>query len=439
MTGKPFHLAWFLQGSSAQAWGEEWTGHVGASWMVPELFLDLARILERACFDYVLIEDSSYIGESYGGSPAIYLENAIAVPRQDPSVVAALMTQVTSRIGIVPTFGTYSHHPYLLARMIASLDQVSRGRIGWNAVTGSSDFAAMNYGLPGLPEHDSRYDMADEYMAAVRALWGSWEPGAIVADRARGVFIDPEKVHHVNFDGQWYKSRGPLNSGPCPQGQPVIAQAGGSPRGRAFAAKHADTIVAHAKGIGGMKSYRDDVRRHMVAQGREPDSCKVLFMIAPILGETEELAQEHKRRRATHAAAQIKQRLAFFGKLISVDFSGFDLDKPIAGIDITTNGHQLNLEQFKRMAGNRTLRETMADYNATSLSVELVGTPDSVAARMGEIMEEVGGDGYLFSLQNVSRRTLAEIEDGLVPALQDRGLVRKAYAFEQFLANLLEF
>jgi FMN-dependent oxidoreductase (nitrilotriacetate monooxygenase family) len=439
MTGKPFHLAWFLQGSSAQAWGEEWTGNVGTSWMVPELFLDLARILERACFDYVLIEDSSYIGESYGASPAIYLENAIAVPRQDPSVVAALMTQVTSRIGIVPTFGTYSHHPYLLARMIASLDQVSRGRIGWNAVTGSSDFAAMNYGLSGLPEHDSRYDMADEYMAAVRALWGSWEPGAIVADRARGVFIDPEKVHHVNFEGQWYKSRGPLNSGPCPQGQPVIAQAGGSPRGRAFAAKHADTIVAHAKGIGGMKSYRDDVRRHMVAQGRDPDSCKVLFMIAPILGETEELAQEHKRRRVAHAAAQIKQRLAFFGKLISVDFSGFDLDKPIAGIDITTNGHQLNLEQFKRMAGNRTLRETMADYNATSLSVELVGTPDSVAARMGEVMEEVGGDGYLFSLQNVSRRTLAEIEDGLVPALQDRGLVRKAYAFEQFRDNLLEF
>ncbi|MBV8776523.1 MAG: LLM class flavin-dependent oxidoreductase, partial [Alphaproteobacteria bacterium] len=121
----PFHLAWFLQGSSAQAWGEEWTGHIGASWMVPELFVDLARTLERACFDYVLIEDSSYIGESYGASTAVYLENAIAVPRQDPSVIAALMTQRTSRIGIVPTFGTYSHHPYLLARLIASLDQIS--------------------------------------------------------------------------------------------------------------------------------------------------------------------------------------------------------------------------------------------------------------------------------------------------------------------------
>jgi FMN-dependent oxidoreductase (nitrilotriacetate monooxygenase family) len=439
MSAKPFHLAWFLQGSSAQAWGEEWTGHIGTGWMVPELFLDLARILERARFDYVLIEDSSYIGESYAGSTAIYLENAIAVPRQDPSVIAALMTQATSRIGIVPTFGTYAYHPYLLARLVATLDQVSSGRIGWNAVTGSSDFAAMNFGLPGLPEHDLRYDMADEYMAAVNALWSSWEPGALVADRTRGVLVDPNKVHHADFDGNWFKSRGPLNSGPCPQGQPVIAQAGGSPRGRAFAARHADTIVAHAKGIGGMKAYRDDVRRRMAEQGRDPDTCKVLFMIAPILGETEELAQEHKRRRAARAAAQIAQRLAFFGKLINVDFAGLDLDKPIADIDIATNGHQLNLEQFKRIAGNRTLRETMADYNATSLSIELVGTPDTVAARMGEAMEEVGGDGYLFSLPNVSRRTLAEIEDGLVPALQDRGLVRKAYAFEQFRDNLLEF
>jgi FMN-dependent oxidoreductase (nitrilotriacetate monooxygenase family) len=435
---RPFHLAWFLQGSSAQAWGEKWTGNIGANWMVPELFLDLARILERACFDYVLIEDSSYVGESYGGR-GIYLEKAIAVPRQDPAIVAALMTQHTSRIGIVPTFGTYSHHPYLLARMIASLDQVSQGRIGWNAVTGSSDYAAMNYGMPGMPEHDHRYDMADEYMAAVKGLWGSWEPDAIIDDREKGVFVDPAKVHSVDFEGKYFATRGPLNAGPCPQGQPVIAQAGGSPRGREFAARHADTIVAHPKGIGAMKAYRDDVRRHMIACGRSPDDCKVLFMIAPIIGETEEEAQTLKQRRAARAAETVAERLAHFGKVTNLDFSGFDLDKPICDIELTTNGHQLNLEQFKRIAGTRTLRETMADYNATSLSVELVGTPDSVAAKMGEAMEEVGGDGYLFSLNNVSRRTLAEIEDGLVPALQARGLTRKAYGFAQFRDNLLEF
>jgi FMN-dependent oxidoreductase (nitrilotriacetate monooxygenase family) len=438
MAGKPFHLAWFLQGSSVQAWGESWTGHIGNTWMVPELFTDMARSLERACFDYLLIEDSSYVGESYGGSTELYLKNAIAVPRQDPSVVASIMTQATSRIGIVPTFGTYAYPPYLLARLIATLDQVSSGRIGWNAVTGSSDFAAMNFGMPGMPEHDLRYDMADEYMEVCRQLWGSWEPGAIIADRHNGILADHTKVHAVNFEGQFFKTRGPLNSGPCPQGQPVIAQAGGSPRGRQFAARHADTIVALTKGIPAMKAYRDDVRSRMITQGRDPESCKVLFLVAPIIGETEAEAQDKKRARAARAEAQIPQRLAHLGKVTNIDFGRFDLDKPLPA-DVTTNGHQQILDEFRAKAAGKTLREAMADHNATGLSVELVGTPDSVAARMGEVMEEAGGDGFLFSMPNVNRRTLAEVEDGLVPALQDRGLVRAAYTHRHFRDNLLEF
>jgi FMN-dependent oxidoreductase (nitrilotriacetate monooxygenase family) len=438
MSARPFHLAWFLQGSSVQAWGEPWTGHIGTTWEKPELFLDMVRSLERACFDYILLEDSSYVGESYGGSTELYLKNGIAVPRQDPSVVAALMTQVTSRIGIVPTFATFAYPPYLLARLMATLDQVSAGRAGWNMVTGSSDFAAMNFGLNGLPEHDLRYDMADEYIDVVDRLWSSWQPGAIIADRASGVLVDPGKVHAVNYEGKFFKTRGPLNSGPAPQGRPVIAQAGGSPRGRHFAARHADTIVAHPKGIDGMKAYRDDVRSRMAGHGRNPDDCKVLFMVAPIIGETAADAKERKRIREARAAAQIPQRLAFLGKLMNIDFGKMDLDQPISD-DLTTNGHQQTLDQFKKMAAGRTLREAMGSHNVTALSVELIGTPDSVAARMGEVMEEVGGDGFLFSMPNVSRRLLAEIEDGLIPALQDRGLVRSAYGHSRFRDNLLEF
>jgi FMN-dependent oxidoreductase (nitrilotriacetate monooxygenase family) len=438
MPAKPFHLGWFLQGSSAQAWGEPWTGHIGRTWMVPDLFLDMARSLERACFDYLLIEDSSYVGESYAGSTELYLKHGIAVPRQDPSVVASLMSQVTSRIGIVPTFGTYAYPPYLLARLVATLDQVSSGRIGWNAVTGSSDFAAMNFGLPGMPEHDLRYDIADEYMDVCKRLWASWEPGAIVADSSGGVLVDHTKVHAVNFEGRYFKTRGPLNSGPCPQGQPVIAQAGGSPRGRQFASLHADTIVAHTKGIAAMKAYREDVRARMVVHGRDPDSCKVLFLVAPIIGDTEADAQEKKRQRAERAAATIPERLAHLGKVTNIDFGRFDIDKPLPD-DVTTNGHQQTLDEFRRKAAGRSIRETMADHNATELSVELVGTPDSMAARMGEIMEEAGGDGFLFSMPNVNRRTLAEVEDGLVPALQARELVRAAYAHARFRDNLLEF
>jgi FMN-dependent oxidoreductase (nitrilotriacetate monooxygenase family) len=438
MAARPFHLGWFLQGSSVQAWAESWTGHIGRTWMVPELFTDMARSLERACFDYLLIEDSSYVGESYGGSTELYLKHGIAVPRQDPSVVASLMSQVTSRIGIVPTFGTYAYPPYLLARLVATLDQVSQGRIGWNAVTGSSDFAAMNFGLPGMPEHDLRYEMADEYMEVCRRLWASWEPGAIIADRHGGVLVDHTKVHAVNFEGKYFKTRGPLNSGPCPQGQPVIAQAGGSPRGRQFASRYADTIVAHTKGIAAMKAYRDDVRARMVAHGRDPDSCKVLFLVAPIIGETESEAQDRKLQRAARAAATIPERLAHLGKVTNIDFGRFDIDKPLPD-DVSTNGHQQTLEEFRRKAAGRSIRETMADHNATELSVELVGTPDAMAARMGEVMEEVGGDGFLFSMPNVSRRTLAEVEDGLVPALQARGLVRAAYTHAHFRDNLLEF
>jgi FMN-dependent oxidoreductase (nitrilotriacetate monooxygenase family) len=437
MNARPLHLGLFLQGSSVQAWGEAWTGRIGESWMVPDLFIDVARSLERACFDYILLEDSSYIGESYGNSREIYLRTGLAVPRQDPSVVASLMIAATSRIGIVPTFATFAYPPYLLARLMASLDQVSSGRAGWNMVTGSSDYAARNFGLDGLPEHDLRYDMADEYMDLVGQLWNSWEPGAILADTESGVLIDHTKVHQIDFDGRFYKSRGPLNSGPCPQGKPVIAQAGGSPRGRQFAAKHADTIVASAKGLDAMKAYRSDVRARMASEGRDPDRCKVLFLVSPLIAETAEDAERLKARRTAQAAREVDRKLAFLGKITNIDFKQFDLDAPVGSL--TTNGHQQTLDEFKRKAGDRTLREAITAYSSDGGSVELIGSPDDIASRMAEAMQHVGGDGFLLSLPNLARRTLAEIEDGLVPALQKRGLARRAYTHQQFRDNLLEF
>jgi FMN-dependent oxidoreductase (nitrilotriacetate monooxygenase family) len=437
MAASPFHLGLFLQGSSVQAWGEPWTGRIGETWQQPELFVDIARALERACFDYVLLEDSSYIGESYAGSREIYLHHGIAVPRQDPSVVATLMCAKTSRIGIVPTFATFAYPPYLLARLMATLDQVSAGRIGWNMVTGSSDYAARNFGLDGLPEHDLRYDMADEYMDLVNQLWGSWEPGALVADSEGGMLVDARKVRQIDFEGKYYSSRGPLNSGPCPQGRPVIAQAGGSPRGRRFAALHADTIVSSIKGIEAMRAYRDDVRRRMVEQGRDPERCKVLFLVAPIIAETTQDAARQRELRAARVAAQADRKLAFLGKLTNIDFARFDLDAPVG--TLTTNGHQATLDDFKRKAGDRTLREAIVAFNADGGSVDLCGSPDDVAGQMAEAMQAVGGDGFLFSMTDISRRRIAEIEDGLVPALQRRGLVRRVYTHPQFRDNLLEF
>jgi len=437
MRSNAFHLAWFLQGSSVQAWGERWTGNISEEWMVPDLFIELARSMDRACMDYMLLEDTSYVGEAFGNSRDIYLKYGMSVPRQDPSVIASLMIAATTRLGIVPTLATYAYPPYLAARLLGTLDQVSSGRAGWNMVTGSSDFVAMNFGRDRLPEHDTRYDMADEYIEIVNKLWDSWEPDSMIADRENGILIDPTKVHAIDYEGEYYRCRGPLNSGPLPQGRAVIAQAGGSPRGRRFAATHADTVVAHVKGVAGMKEYRNDIRAKMIECGRDPSRCKVLFLVAPILADTEGEARQRAAQRVAQAAKHLDVRLAALAKITNIDFSQFDLDAPIG--QLSTNGHQQSLLEFMRKAGNRTLRQAITDYSASGLSVDLVGTPDSVAAQMGEVMEEVGGDGFLFSLSNVNRRTIAEITDGLVPALQQRGLTRRAYGHKQFRDNLLEF
>jgi FMN-dependent oxidoreductase (nitrilotriacetate monooxygenase family) len=437
MAADRFHLAWFLQGSSIQAWGEQWTGNISEEWGSAEMFLDLARAIERACFDYLLIEDSIYVGEMWQKSRDIYLKNGMSVPRQEGSVVASLMVAATRHLGIVPTLSTFAYAPYLVARTVGTLDQVSGGRAGWNMVTGSSDLSAQNFGFAKLPDHDLRYDMADEYIEIVTKLWDSWDPGAIVADRKSGILIDPSKVHPINYEGEYYRCRGPLNSGPCPQGRPVIAQAGGSDRGKRFAATYADTIVAHVKGVEQMKAYRDDVHEKMKAAGRDPSTCKVLYLIAPILGDSLEEAEMKAAARRARAAKNTDIKLAQLGWSTNIDFSVFDLDQPVG--ELTTNGHQQSLAQFLRKAGKRTLREAITDYGTTGMSVDLIGTPDSVAAQMGEVMQEVGGDGYLVALGNVSRKSVAEITDGLIPALQQRGLTRSAYEHKHLRDNLLEF
>jgi FMN-dependent oxidoreductase (nitrilotriacetate monooxygenase family) len=304
-------------------------------------------------------------------------------------------------------------------------------------VTGSSDFAAQNFGMDALPPHDQRYEMAHDYIDVVTKLWGSWEPGAIVADRTSGVLVDPSKVHTIDHRGPYYSSRGPLNSGPAPQGRPVIAQAGGSGPGRATAAKYADTIVASAKGVEAMKEYRDDVRARMAALGRDPDTCKVLFLVSPTIAASAEEAQIRVDRRLAEAHANIDIRLAQFGWITNLDLSGYDLDAPVG--ELTTNGHQSSLATFLKRAGGKTLREAMVSYSTGGGSIDFVGTPETVAAQMDEAMAEIGGDGFLIALGDVSRRSVADITDGLVPALQQRGLVRRSYEHKHFRDNLLAF
>jgi len=430
-----FHLAWFLsQGYGPKTWRSQWPGSSSdlQRWMMPDLFIDLARGLDRCCFDYMIIEDSSMVPYTYKGSHDTCLKYAASSPKLDPAVLVSYLAPATRTLGLVPTLSTSEYPPYLAARLINTLDHVTEGRIGWNCVTSSNDGAAENYGNETQRPHDERYDVADEFAEVMTGLWEGWEPDAVVLDRENHLFADGSKVRPINFEGKYFKCRGPLNAPRSPQGRVPICQAGGSPRGQAFASKWADTIITNALTVEGMKKFREDVRRRAIGWGRDPDRIKVLFLAYPIVDTTVEAARERRRLLAEEDGRHLDLNLSSLSRLTNIDFAKFDLDEPLPA-GLTTNGHQSSLASWI----GKTPR-SLATGNSRQ-GIELVGTSDSVAGRMQEIMQEVGGDGFLIFNTYFDRRYVMEICDGLVPELQRRGLVRKAYAHKHLRDNLMEF
>jgi long-chain alkane monooxygenase len=428
---KPIHLGWFHGNSfGVHGWKQPWAGNGPRDWAQPDLHIDLARALERASFDFLLMEDSLFVPDNYGSSMDFYLARALRAPKNDPLPLVPLIAQATRRLGIVPTISTSFYPPYLLARLIATLDLMSNGRVGCNFVTSTAARAAQNFGLDDHIEHDLRYEMADEFVEVCCRLWSSWDEDAIVMDEEKGVFVDPAKVHPVDFKGRFFASRGPLNTARPPQGTPVLVQAGNSPQGQAFASKHMDIVLCAVSTVAEMKVFRDDVRAQVARAGRDPDSCKVFFVVMPTVGETDAEAQDRVKRRQEGREKVPELALAQMGSLTDIDFSTFDLDTPIG--ELETNGQQATLKRFLKQG--RTLREIAARYKYGY--EDFVGTPDSIARQMAGLMEEVGGDGFIFT-GTVTRRYVAEITDGVVPALQKRGLARVGYRHEQFRDNLM--
>src|ERR1017187_7641841 len=176
MANKKFHLGWFMN-FVADIWNEPFAS--GGSPWTGEFYIEMAKSLERACFDYIMVEDKLCVSESLGGTSEIYLKHGLA-PKHDPAPLAALMGYATTRLGIVITMSTLGYPPFLLARLSSTLDHICRGRFGWNIVTSAEDLAAQNFGLDMLPDRKLRYDQADEYMDLVNQLFDSWEPDAVV-------------------------------------------------------------------------------------------------------------------------------------------------------------------------------------------------------------------------------------------------------------------
>jgi alkanesulfonate monooxygenase SsuD/methylene tetrahydromethanopterin reductase-like flavin-dependent oxidoreductase (luciferase family) len=223
-----------------------------------------------------------------------------------------------------------------------------------------------------------------------------------------------------------------LSAPRSPQGSPVICQAGGSARGRQFAAQWSETIIASANTVEQMKAFRDDVRVRAVEAGRDPDRIKIMFLASPIVADAREDALARLDEMLTLDEDRVQFGLAHLSRLSGIDFAQFDLDEPLPVL--VSNGHQ----HMTAALQGKVLREELR--RAQRFGPDLfAGTAADVAAVMDEVMQEVGGDGFLIVNSYFSRRYVAEICDGLVPELQKRGLTRKHYEYEHFRDNLFAF
>jgi FMN-dependent oxidoreductase (nitrilotriacetate monooxygenase family) len=387
---------------------------------------DLAKTLERGLFDSLFLADVLGVYDVYGGDTDTALREATQVPLNDPLLTVSAMAAVTEHLGFGVTCSLSYEPPFTFARRMSTLDHLTKGRIGWNIVTGYLDSAAR--GVSGATQqkgHDTRYQIAEEYMELVYKLWeGSWEDGAVLRDRARGIFTDPTKVHRIQHEGEFFKLDAIHLSEPSPQRTPVLFQAGTSAKGRDFAARHAECVFMAAPTKTVAKGYVTDIRRRAGLYGRDPKAIKIFNLTTAIVGRTSEEAREKHaeyRRYVSHTGA-----LTLISGWTGIDFSRYDLDEPIRHIQ--NEAVHSAVDSFTTADPSRiwTVREVAEWVGIGGFGPLLVGSAAEVADEMESWIAETDLDGFNLAYV-VTPETFVDIADLLVPELQCRGRYKTEY------------
>ena len=425
-TRKRIRLAQFLVHGptfhSLAMWRHPRTDHTYA-WTRPELYQHIARVCERGCFDMVFFADLNYISDTYRGSLAPSLRYAAQAPEHDPIPLLSYMGAVTKHIGLGATFSTSHSHPFYAARLWATIDHLTNGRAGWNVVTSINRNLDANFGAD-RPDADTRYDRAHEYIEVCRKLWSSWDEDALVMDREAPLFADAAKVHRIEHAGRFFKSRGPLNVVRSPQNGPAILQAGTSPKGRDFAARYADAIFAIQPRAEDAARYFASIKGRMDELGRDPEACKILFGLQPIVGASEAearaLQQEH------NALVPAEGGMTILSAHLDFDLSRLPPDALMA--ERTEPELQRLMTRYRRPDGSpMTVREVGTRHGQSVGLPQFVGTAASVADQMEAFMDAVGGDGFMLS-PIYCPGAIERFVDEVVPELQRRGRARTRYA-----------
>ena len=386
-----------------------------------EYWTGLAQLLERGLFDGLFIADIVGVYDVYQQSVDVTLKESIQLPVNDPLLLVSAMAAVTKNLGFGLTANLTYEPPYLFARRMSTLDHLSRGRVGWNIVTGYLDSAAKAMGLTAQVEHDRRYDQADEYLQVLYKLWeGSWENDAVLNDRQQRIYARPEKVHKVRHLGEFYQVEGYHLCEPSPQRTPVLFQAGSSERGLQFAGRHAECVFISGQNKAATRSQVDKVRASAVQGGRKPEDIKVFMGLNVIVGETEETAWAKHAEYLSYASAEAG--VAHFSASTGIDFSEYALDEPIQYVKNNA------IQSATRILQNNdwTRRRLLKQHALGGRYITLVGSAEQVADELESWIAETGLDGFNLT-RIVTPQSYVDFIDLVIPELQRRGSYKTAY------------
>ena len=391
-----------------------------------DYWVDLARTLERGKFDAIFLADVLGIYDVYRGSARTALEHAVQVPVNDPLMVIPAMAHATQHLGFGVTCALSYEHPYPFARRMSTLDHLTKGRIGWNIVTGYLESAARGMGRSGQVGHDDRYSVAEDYMQATYKLWeASWEDGAVLRDRAGRRFADAEKIHRVVHDGPHFKVDAIHLCEPSPQRTPVLYQAGASTRGRQFAADHAECVFINGPSKKIIRDIVSDIRRRAALADRDPRDLVIFTMMTVITDTTREAAREKYRDYLRHVSED--GALALMSGWTGLDFAAMPPDEPVRFTQ--ANAMTSALEAFTTADPDRswTVREIARHAAIGGRGPVIVGSFRDVADEFQSWVEETDIDGFNLAYA-LTPETFTDIVDLVVPELQLRGVFKHEYA-----------
>jgi FMN-dependent oxidoreductase (nitrilotriacetate monooxygenase family) len=407
-------------------------GHHEASWRHPgtsplpltdiRYYQDLAQRAEAAKFDSIFLADQLALGGDVAQAARTWLE---------PITVLAAVAVATQRIGLIATCSTTYTEPFNLARQFASIDHISGGRAAWNIVTSWLATAAANFGGEGQVSHADRYARGEEFMSVVKALWDSWAEDAVVDDRTSGVYAKADRIRPINHRGDFYRVEGPLNMPRCPQGRPVLVQAGSSDTGRRFAARHAEAVFTAHMAKATAQEFYADLKRLAVEEGRSPEQVLILPGLSAMIAGTEEAAQRLARETNELTDPEVgRKRLS--NRFGGHDFSHLPLDRPLAvedfpdpsSVEAARSRTEVILNLVRR--DKPTLRQLLGYLAGARGHYVTAGTPEQIADLIEDWFTDGAADGFNI-MPPLLPVQLDAFSAEVIPILQRRGLFRTGY------------